>query len=377
NNESIIFAVPPAPGANNSWDGPLITFTAAKPNQSVANDDEYFFTAGATPAPQVQDIGANDVNWAPNSAVVDDASGMLSGTGDQGGTFTITPAADIANVTASYTPAAGFTNGTETWVYRVTDAVSATTDTATVRVNVTPAFAQPVANDLGGVTIDTQGISPADASTDINVGPGGDIPGNELGNPPATVTATQGTDVSTAVNGTIITITASSFTSAGDTVDYTITDVDAEMATGTISVTIPDVVPTVSSVSETLTFGGAAPITVPFTPGNGAVADHTLTISQPQLGQVENVEVDGAAGEITFDYTPSGFAGTDVLTIQLTDGDGSVGSGSATLTITGAAVSNPPQDSLAGSGSTSAVSPLTLLTLLLSMPLLRGRRRKR
>ena len=138
------------------------------------------------PAPQVQDIGANDENWAPNSAVVDDASGTGNGTGDQGGTFTITPDADVTNVTASYTPAPGFTSGVETWVYRVTDAVSSEMDTATVTVTVTPADAQPVANDLSGVTIDTRGVSPSDASIDIDVGPGGDIPGNELGITPST-----------------------------------------------------------------------------------------------------------------------------------------------------------------------------------------------
>ena len=100
NNESIVFSVPPAPAANNSWDGPLITFTA---NLPVANADDYGFLSGSSPVPFPLDIGANDVNWAANPDVVDDTSGTLTGTGDQGGTFTITPDADIANVTASYT----------------------------------------------------------------------------------------------------------------------------------------------------------------------------------------------------------------------------------------------------------------------------------
>ena len=378
-NESVVFTVPPAPARNNSWDGPLITFTASQPKN--ANDDAYVFTIGVTTAPQIQDIGANDENWAPNSAVVDDASGTLTGTGDQGGTFTITPDADIANVTAAYTPAAGF-SGIETWVYRVTDAANSLEDTATVTVTVEQADAQPVANDLGGVVIDTQGINPADASTIVDVGPGGDIAGNELGNLPSTLAATQGTDVTTAVDQvdfliTITPATATTFTSAGDAISYTITDRDDESDTGTIAVSIPDVAPTVANDSQTVMVPGPVEIAVPFTPGNGAADDHSADVTGAQWGSVSNIEVNGTTAEIEFTYSPTGFGTTDVLTVSLTDGDGSVGSGTASITIAGDGVTIEQQDSLPGTPTAKALGPLGLGMLLLGIPWLNALRRKR
>ncbi|MGI9343729.1 MAG: hypothetical protein ACR2QV_12900, partial [Gammaproteobacteria bacterium] len=124
-----------------------------------------------------------------------------------------------------------------------------------------------------------------------------------------------------------------------------------------------------------INFGGANAVSVPVQLGDGTVAQHTAAVTGAQWGTVADVEISPAGTEITFTYTPNGFAATDALTVQLTDLNGDVGSGTATLTISGAAVTVPPQDSLPG--KTSSLSPLSLGALLAGIPLLRRLRRKR
>ncbi|KAA3630733.1 MAG: hypothetical protein DWQ08_05825 [Proteobacteria bacterium] len=318
-------------------------------------------------APVVIPVGNNDFGFTDPSSVavtVAPTLGTTSITGNGG---------PVADITITYTSTAplGSAAYQDTFTYQVTDNNSAS-DTAVVTVQVNNAL--PVAGDLAGITLDTQGVSPAAATTTVNVGAGGAIAGNVVGDALAVVTTTPSNDVTSTVVGTTITIAASTFTSAGDAVGYTITDADGEAATGTISLSIPDVAPTLTAASQTISAPAATTISLPFSAGNGAASDHSVSVSTPQFGTVANPTVNGTAGTVDFTYTPDGFAGPDVLTVNLTDGDGSVASATATITMTGPAVTIPTQDSLPGS---SAIAPAGLLSLLAGLPLLRSRRRRR
>jgi len=192
------------------------------------------------------------------------------------------------------------------------------------------------------------------------------------------VTTAPANDVTTAVAGSTITITATAFTSAGDAVGYTITDADGEADTGTIAVSIPDVAPQVPNIAAAIDTPGAVDASITVDLGNGASADHTLAYSPPQWGTIADFEVSDGPGATQataeFTYQPTGFAATEVITIEVRDGDGSVGTGTITAVISGNAVTIETQDSLAGDGN--ALGPVGL-ALLLGIPLLSGRRRRR
>jgi len=131
----------------------------------------------------------------------------------------------------------------------------------------------------------------------------------------------------------VITITAAAFTSAGDAVGYTTTDVDTEAATGTISISIPDFTPALTDVNVAAIKGEPILVSVPIAAvGNGAPSDHTATVSAAQFGTVTNVTLDATALAITFDYAPTA-EGTDNLTVTLTDGDGSAGPATAAIAV--------------------------------------------
>lgn len=439
------------------------TVTVLVSQSGTANDDSAATTR--LRAPVSVNVGTNDVGFADPSTVTITAGAaqgdvtVANSPGPKNG-ITVTYQSTAPLFTAPYQ---------DEFTYQITDGTA--TDTAVVTVTVNNAI--PVANDLAGVVLDTQGVSPSAVSIDVNVGDGGDIAGNALGDATTVVTTATANDVTTSVSGGTITLTAATFTSAGDAVGYTITDADGEADTGTISLTIPDVTPQVADVAETIAVGDSATITVAVQPGNGAPGDHMVSVSQAQFGTVTNVALsaggtevsfdyeatgfgtdaltvslsdgdgsigagtasiivpdrvptvqnvaadivvagattitvacqlgDGAAGEhvasvssaewgsvdeesielnaagteISFDYTPSGFGATDVLTVGLTDADGSTGSGTATLTIKGDAVTIAKQDSLPGTDQGNALGPVGLGALLLAIPLLRSRRRRR
>jgi hypothetical protein len=318
--------------------------------------------------------GANDYGFVGNTTVT-------IVTAPTAGALVINDGGDASAITIEYTPdeAAGLNSPgyQDTFTYSLLDTnenagIGGGSASATVTIDVTNQL--PVANDLAGVVLDTQGVDPATVSTTVNVYVGGDIQGNEFGDLPSVVTTTPSSngDVSTTVASTVITIQAVSFASDGDTFAYTITDSDDEESTGTISVVITDVSPAVSSVGQIVAEKAPVTVTVPFILGNGAVGDHTATMTAPQFGTITDVQVNTQPDTVTFDYTADGTEGTDVITLTLTDGDGSEGTGEIRVTITGDAVKFPQQETLPG--SSSALSPWSLLALLIGAPLLRRRR---
>jgi hypothetical protein len=133
----------------------------------------------------------------------------------------------LAGLTVTYTPGQGF-RGTDTFEYSVTDA-NGDVDTGVVTVDVDEER-QPIANDADFNSLLNQPID-IDVST---------IAGNDLGNAPSTVTATDGNNGTTAVVGSVITYTPAPDFEGVDTFDYTITDADGEESTGTITIDVQD-----------------------------------------------------------------------------------------------------------------------------------------
>ena len=272
-------------------------------------------------------VGANDAGFT------DPVSLAITVAPDAGGTAT-PPAGTVAlaNGIISYTPAAtapGTATYTETFTYEVTDA-NTQTDTGVVTVTVT----NIVPNAVGGATsaISTQGAAPA-GKTGTFTAPGA---GGSLGDAPSVVTvSTQGTKGNATVAGNVITytITDAAFFSGTDTFNYTITDADDETASADVTVTIPDLTPTVAgdastsgNANTTLNGSGA------FTAGNGSVAQHALTVQTQATSGTCVPTISGS--NIAVAYTPNAdFTGNDSCVVSLADGEGDTGTGTYNFTV--------------------------------------------
>ncbi|MEO7385327.1 MAG: Ig-like domain-containing protein [Gammaproteobacteria bacterium] len=307
-------------------------------------------------------VGANDVGFT------DPVTVTITGAPDQGGTATPGASGPAATATVSYTPAttaSGTATYTETFTYTITDAnLVAASGTVTVTVN----NAIPVAGN-GGVTISTQGSAPGTATGTFNAGT---FAGNNLGNTPSVVTASQGTTGATSVSGNVVTYTpATTFFSGTDTFTYTITDADGETAMGTVTVTISDLTPALADGTITTTEGTAsAPKALVITAGNGSVAQHTLTVST----QATNGSC--ALSGTSVVYTPNAaYTGGDSCVVTITDENGAGDSDTGTFTITVNAAGGGGGGGSGGllPGGSGAVDPWSL-SLLAGVAMLARRR---
>ncbi len=289
-----------------------------------ANDDTASTTRNA--AAFSINVGGND------SGFTDPVTITLETAPDQGGTATPPAAGAAATRAFTYNPgtkAAGTPTYTETFTYRITGANSLT---ATADVIVTVSNAVPVANDAPSLSISTQGSAPGSATVTLNAAT---FPGNNIGNTPSTVTATNGANGTTSVAGNVVTYTPSATFFAGtDTFTYTITDADpgtAETDTGTATVTIQDRSPAIANGAITTAQDtAAAPFALTVTLGNGSQAQHTVVTQSaaPTKGTC-------ALAGTTVTYTPTaGQSGADSCSFSITDGDGDTGTGTLSITIT-------------------------------------------
>jgi hypothetical protein len=341
-------------------------YTITDSNNDVANA-EITVTINATPvAPDFTVAGKVD----PGGNVAIDVAADIPGAslGDPVATITATDGAlgttSVAGTVVTYTHA-GATCGADSFDYTITDGDLPTgeSDTGTISLTVN---CLPVANDAVAPDIDTVGVSPDSQSSGLDVAA---IAGNDLGDQPTVVSATDGANGTVSVTGDVATYTPNADFFAGtDTFDYDLTDDDGDVATGTITVTLPDVSPTAGDLSADTDEGVAVDVDVigSITPGNGSPAQHAFTVSSnPGSG---TAQVNGTV--VT--YTPNaGFSGTDSFEYSVTDGDGSSASATITVTVTAAQADIPVQDKLPG-GSNALGSELAALLLLL--PWLRRRR---
>jgi len=319
-----------------------------------ANDD---MDSTRLNVPITIEVGLNDGGFA------DPVTVMVTVLPDMGGTIDAINGSPgpAGSVTIDYTPVAALGSTatyTETFTYEVDDGVSPP-DTAVVTVTVMNEL--PVAVDT-----DESVASAGQVTTDVAL-----LAGVNLGDAPSTVavTANPGGGVAT-VTGTEITYTSNGVFAGSDSYDYTITDMDGETSTATVTVLVgpaqpPGAVgPTANVDLAAVDQAGSVEIDVTANdePGAGAIEDHTVEItSEPSSG---TTSLDDATNIVT--YRPeSGFFGLDGFEYTLTDEDDNSSTTTVAVQVNKQTVSLP---------TASAIGPWSLALLVL-VPWLRQRRK--
>ena len=246
--------------------------------------------------------------------------------------------------TVTYTPNPNF-NGVDTIVYSVSDG-NGGTSTASVTVTVTPINDPPVAaNDTAAGTEDVPLIIAV-------LGNDTDADGD-----PLTVTAASSPDGTVTINpdGTVTFVPVPNFN--GPTViPYTITDGNGGTSTATVAVTIAPVNDAPIAQPDAAITDEDTPVTLTPLANDSDVDGDPLTIiaaSAPNGTVVINPD-----GTVT--YTPNAnFNGTDIVTYQISDGNG--GFATATITVTVTPVNDAPvaaNDTAAGTEDTPVTIPV-------------------
>jgi iron complex outermembrane receptor protein len=337
----------------NSWHSSYFTLASVAAGV-VANDDgPVDVLQGAT---VTIDVLANDTDF-------DEPVTVEIITPPAKGTAVVTNSPGNADVVRIEYTADADEAGPDSFVYSVDDGSS--TDTAIVTVNVTSAL--PVASP-GTITIATAGRSPAGA-TGTFTAPG---PGGSLGTPTATVTVTaQGANgTATVGSGNVITyaIGSATFFTGSDSFTYQIEDGDGDLASATVTVNVPDVMPMLAGGSIfTEQNRTSAPLLPGVTPGNGSAAQHVLAVTAQGANGTCSLTATDGSGAVTYAGSAD-FAGSDSCTIRVTDGDGDAATAVINVTVA-------PVDEVEGRiGGASGTDPWTLL-LLAAAGLARWRRR--
>lgn len=223
--------------------------------------------------------------------------------------------------------------------------------------------------------VDDAFTAPQDVTTSLAV-----LLNDTLGSPdPNTLSieTAPGSGIATA-GATTISYTPNLGFSGTDTFQYRLTDGDGDFSVATVTVTVPDKVPTAGNFTASSSGGNpTAAINVLAAPtvlGTGGAANHTVTIAtQGSFGTCAVV------GGNSVQFTPTAGAGngTNVCTYQISDFDGDTSTGNFTVSVSGntsggggGGVSGPQLPG--GSGS---LDLLTLGALLAGLPLIARRRR--
>jgi hypothetical protein len=343
------------------------------PNANYNGADTFTYTMsdgnGGTDTATVF-IGVNPVNDAPDA--VDDAystdedvplviapSGVLINDSDVDGDAisvqshtqptngSVTVNADGSFV---YTPNANY-NGADSFTYTITDG-NGGTDTATVRINVTPVNDAPDAVDDAYSTDEDVPlvIAPAGVLTNDT-----DVDGDTL----TVQSFTQPTNGTVEVNADgSFTYTPNADYNGADSFTYTITDGNGGTDTATVRINVtpvndaPDAVDDAYATDEdvALVIAPAGVLT-----NDSDVDGDTLTVqsfTQPTNGTV-TVNADGS-----FVYTPNtNYNGADSFTYTITDGNG--GTDTATVNITVGPLNDGP-DARDDAAATNEDTPITL-----------------
>ncbi len=308
---------------NNTSNTATVTINVTAPaNQApVANNDTYSTPEGATLTVSAPGVQANDTN---------PGGGTLSST-------VVTPPADGTmvfhpNGSFTYVPTAGFV-GTDTFTYEDSNG-SATSNTATVTINVTPT-APPIANDDAYSTLE---------GTTIIVGAPG-VQSNDLSPSGRPLTSSV---VANPAHGTLSFNANGSFSYAPNAgfvgVDsFTYHDSDGNNTSNPATVTI-NVTPTAPPVAnndayslvENTTLTVAAP---------GVLANDVSPTGRPLAATVVTNPADGSLtfnSNGSFTYVPaSGFVGTDSFTYHDSDGNNTSNTTTVTINVTPAANQAP------------------------------------
>ena len=245
-----------------------------------------------------------------------------------------------------YTPAAGF-SGTDSFTYTINDGAGATSNAATVTVNVTNPNVLPVAADDSATTAEDTAVAISVLSNDS------DSDGSLVVNSVTIQSHPASGSVNVDTVSGVVTYTPTADSFGSDSFTYTVQDDDggtSNVATVSITMTPVNDAPVANNDTATLMEDNTFTINVL---GNDSDVDGTLVntsvtvVSAPTSG---TAVVNAGAGTIA--YTPNeNFSGGDSFTYQVND-DLGVASNVATVTLTVDAVNDAP---LANNDSVVAV----------------------
>ena len=287
----------------------LVTIVVTPVNDApVAKDDDYTVGEGTQLTGNVLD---NDTDIDGDRLTAEVVSGPSHGSLklNADGTFTYTPEADY--------------NGTDSFVYSVTDAKNATSNLATVTINVTPVNDAPVATDDSYTT---------DEGTQLT----GNVLGNDTDIDGDTLTVSVGTGPQ---HGSLTLNADGSFTYAptgdyhgADEFTYTVSDGQGGTAVGTVNITVSPLNDAPVAVDDSVTTDEDTPVRGNVLTNDTDIDGDTLTTSlvgAPTHGKLD-FNADG-----TFTYTPDeNFNGTDIFVYRVSDGGTTTRLGTVTITVT-------------------------------------------
>ena len=233
-----------------------------------------------------------------------------------------------ADNTITYTPNANF-NGQDTFEYQVTDG-NGGFDTATVTVNITAANDAPDA-------VDDVRTTNEDTAIDIDiVANDNDVDGDAL-----TISAitNQPANGAVAINANnTVTYTPNANFNGQDTFEYQVTDGNGGFDTATVTINVTPVNDAPDAIDDAATTANNTAVTVGVLNNDVDVDGDVLDVVA--ITQANNGVVTLNANN-TVTYTPNnGFAGNDIFTYTINDGNG--GADTATVTITVLAPPPPP-----------------------------------
>lgn len=251
----------------------------------------------------------------------------------------------------TYTPNAGVTNTTDTFVYSASD--GSLSANATVTVTIKDTSAPPTAVNDTGYTVSANGVLTIAAATGVltnDTDPDGDVLKALIGTAPAHGSVTLNTDGSFVYTPTAGYLGADSFT-------YVANDGIANSTTATVSLTVggANSPPTIAVPGNQVVFSdtdlviqsglsigdpdaGANPVGVTLTSGSGNLTLSTssnLTVSGNGsqtvtiTGTIANINT--ALTNLVYHPVSAGFTGTDQIAIAVND-NGNTGSGGAQTT---------------------------------------------
>ncbi len=259
---------------------------------------------------------------------------------------TVTTSANGGNVTLNadgsftYTPAAGFTGPTDTFIYQATDGIDVSSP-ATVTIAIATNIPPTAQNDTGYRAIANGTLTVGSVGSVLNNdSDGGDGPGLQA---LSTVTTTaNGGTVTLNADGTFIYRPAPGFTNANDTFTYQVTDGVDTSAPATVTISVfTNTAPTVTNDSYSTNLNTPLNVTLPGVLANDSDLESAITailVDPTTRGSVI------LRGDGSFVYTPNtGFTGNDFFTYRANDGfvNSALATVSITVTPNAAPVANP------------------------------------
>ncbi len=284
----------------------------------VANDD-----SDTTPedTPVSTNVVANDTDV--DGTVVASAVAIVSG--PRNGSVV-----NNGNGTVTYTPNANF-NGSDSFTYTVKDNGGATSNVATVTINVGVVNDAPVANDDSDTTPEDTPVSTNVVANDT------DVDGTVVASTVAIVSGPRNGSVVNNGNGTV-TYTPNENFNGSDSFTYTVKDnggATSNVAIVTINVgAVND--PPVAQMDSEIT-DESVPVTIPVLANDSDPDGDRLTVesvTQPSNGTVTNNGTD-----VTYSPNPD-FNGMGTFTYTVADGNG--GTDTTTVMVAVAVVNDPP-----------------------------------